>query len=55
MLTLDRAPAEVTKIIYRYEFSSLPETAFIIMVGLIILALIRSEDQKRESKERDRE
>jgi hypothetical protein len=45
---------QVTKITYRFEFS-LPETAFIIMAGLIILALIRSEDQKRESKERDRE
>jgi len=54
-LTLDSPDTmQVTKITYRFEFS-LPETAFIIMAGLIILALIRSEDQKRESKERNRE
>jgi len=40
----------VTKIIYRIEIPSLSEAALIVMVGLVILTLVKSDARKTEIK-----
>jgi len=60
-LMLVRTSSEeiVTKIIYRIEFPDLPTAAFIIMMGLFIMSIMKNEDEagkrKHEVKPKERE
>jgi len=59
MLVRTSSEEIVTKIIYRIEIPDLPTAAFIIMIGLFIMSIMKNEDEagkrKNEVKQKERE